>query len=108
MDTWDLNALDVPPHRPQVLASDEETRLVAINLPGGEEMQEHQTHERTYLVVLDGEVDVVQDGRSTTGGRGFLAHFEPNERRQVRATTDARLLLVLAPWPGVGHPSRRK
>ena len=81
METWDLNSLDVPPHRPQVLSSDEETRLVAINLPGGEEMQEHQTHERTYLVVLDGQVEVAQDGRSTGGGRGFVAHFEPNERR---------------------------
>jgi hypothetical protein len=25
----------------------------------------------------------------------------------VRAVSDARLVLVLAPWPGVGHPSRR-
>jgi quercetin dioxygenase-like cupin family protein len=107
MDSWDLSTLDVAPHHPQVLASAEETRIVAINLPAGEEMQEHQTHERTYLVVVDGEVDVVQDGQSTRGGRGFLAHFEPAERRQVRAASDSRLLLVLAPWPGVGHPSRR-
>ena len=107
MDTWDLSSREVAPHHPEVLASADETRLVVINLPGGEEMQEHQTHERTYLVVVDGEVDVVQDGSAVTGGRGFLAHFEPNERREVRATTDARLLLVLAPWPGVGHPSRR-
>jgi quercetin dioxygenase-like cupin family protein len=107
MDSWDLSTLDVAPHHPQVLASAKETRLVAINLPAGEEMQEHQTHERTYLVVVDGEVDVVQNGESTRGGRGFLAHFEPAERRQVRAASDSRLLLVLAPWPGVGHPSRR-
>lgn len=107
MDTWDLSSLDVKRHAPQVLASDDEMRLVAIELPAGEELQEHQTHERTFLVVIDGEVDVVQDGETTSGGRGFLAHFEPRERRQVRATTDARLLLVLAPWPGIGHPSRR-
>lgn len=107
METWDLSSLDVAPRHPQVLASDAETRLVAISLPAGDEMQEHQTHERTFLVVVDGEVDVVQNGGSTTGGRGFLAHFEPNERREVRATSDARLLLVLAPWPGVGHPSRQ-
>jgi hypothetical protein len=25
----------------------------------------------------------------------------------VRAISDARLVLVLAPWPGEGHPSRR-
>jgi hypothetical protein len=25
----------------------------------------------------------------------------------VRATKDARLILLLSPWPGQGHPSRR-
>ena len=107
METWNLTELDVQPHQPQVLTSDEETRLVAINLPQGEQLDEHQTHERTFLVVLDGDVDVVQEDRTVSGGRGLLAHFDPNERREVRAKTDARLLLVLAPWPGVGHPSRR-
>ncbi len=41
-----------------------------------------------------------------TGDTGFLSPFEPNERRTVRALTDAGLVLVLAPWRGVGHPSR--
>lgn len=106
MQTWDLSSLDVEPHRPQVLASDSESRVVAIDLPGGEELQEHQTHERTLLLVIEGEIEVVQDGETAPGGRGFLAEFQPNERRQVKATSDARLLLVLAPWPGIGHPSR--
>jgi quercetin dioxygenase-like cupin family protein len=105
--TWDLSSLDVRPHQPQVLASDEETRLVAIDLPAGEELQEHQTHERALLMVVGGEVEVVQNGNATGGGAGFLAHFDPNERRQVRAKSDARLLLVFAPWPGIGHPSRQ-
>lgn len=108
MDAWDLTALDVTPHAPSVLASDDETRLVVIQLPAGEELQEHQTHERAFVVVVDGEVEIVSDGEPTGAGRGFLAHFEPNERRTVRAATDARLLLMLAPWPGVGHPSRRR
>lgn len=108
MDTWDLPSLDVTPHHPRVLASDAETRLVAIELPAGEELQAHQTHERTFLMVVAGRVEVVQDGRSESGGPGFLAHFQPNERREVRATEDARLLLVLAPWPGEGHPRRRQ
>lgn len=107
METWDLETLDVAPHQPRVLASDDETRLVAIHLPQGEQLQEHQTHERTFLMVVSGQVEVVQGGSSTAGGRGFLANFAPGERREVRATSDARLLLVLAPWPGVGHPSRR-
>jgi quercetin dioxygenase-like cupin family protein len=107
METWDLASLDVLPHAPRVLASGEETRLIAIDLPAGQELGEHQTHERGFVLVIEGEVEVAQGERSERGGRGFLAAFPPNERREVRATQDARILLVLAPWPGVGHPSRR-
>ncbi|MBV8955993.1 MAG: cupin domain-containing protein [Solirubrobacterales bacterium] len=106
METWDITALAIEPHQPKVLRSDDETRAIAIHLPAGEELQEHQVHERTYVLVAAGEVEISGDGRSETGGPGFLSHFEPNERRTVRAISDARVVLVLAPWPGVGHPSR--
>lgn len=108
METWDLKSLDVAPHAPKVLRTDNEARLVAINLPGGEELQDHQVHERAYLVVADGEVEIVKGGESVSAGAGTVAHFDPNERHEVRATTDSRLLLVLAPWPGEGHPSQRE
>lgn len=107
MQTWDIRALSIEPHKPQVLRSDSESRAIAILLPAGEELQEHQVHERAYLLVADGEIEVDQGDRRVTGGPGFLSHFAPNERRTVRALRDARLLLVLAPWPGVGHPSAR-
>jgi quercetin dioxygenase-like cupin family protein len=107
MESWDVRSLEIEAHRPQVLRSDEETRAIAILLPAGEELQEHQVHERTYLVVLDGEVSITQDGREVSRGSGLLAHFAPNERRTIRAVSDARLVLVLAPWPGEGHPSRQ-
>lgn len=107
MQTWDIHALSIEPHQPQVLRSDNETRAIAIQLPAGEELQEHQVHERAYLLVAAGEIEIAQDDQHVTGGPGFLSHFEPNERRTVRAISDARLLLVLAPWPGVGHPSAR-
>jgi quercetin dioxygenase-like cupin family protein len=106
METWDVRSLSIAPHHPEVLRSDEETRAIAIHLPAGEALQEHQVHERSYLIVADGAIEVEADGRSEQGGAGFLAHFEPQERRTVRATEDARIVLVLAPWPGVGHPSR--
>jgi quercetin dioxygenase-like cupin family protein len=106
METWDIRSLAIEPHKPQVLRSDEETRAIAIQLPAGEELQEHQVHERAYLIVVDGEIELSQDGRSVTGGSGLLSHFEPNERHAVKAVSDTRLLLVLSPWPGVGHPSR--
>jgi quercetin dioxygenase-like cupin family protein len=107
METWDVASLDVQPHQPAVLRSDDETRVIAINLPAGELLQEHQVHERAWLVVASGEVEVEQDGETVSGGPGLLAHFEPRQRHEVRATSDARLVLLLSPWPGEGHPSRR-
>jgi quercetin dioxygenase-like cupin family protein len=106
LDTWDVVELDVRPHQPEVLRSDDETRVIAIALPAGERLQEHQVHERAYLVVASGEIEVEQGGNTVGGGPGFLAHFEPNEPREVRATQDAIVILLLSPWPGQGHPSR--
>jgi quercetin dioxygenase-like cupin family protein len=109
MQHWDLRDLELEPHHPQILQSVRgEARSIAILLPAGEELQEHQVHERAYLVVIDGEVEVGDDGGGTLSGTsGFAAVFDPHERHTVRAQTDARLLLVLAPWPGDGHPGAR-
>jgi quercetin dioxygenase-like cupin family protein len=107
METWDIRSLGVEAHKPQVLRSDEETRAIAINLPAGEALKEHQVHERAYLVVAGGRIEVTQDGDTVTGETGFLAHFAPAERHAVKAVEDSLLVLVLAPWPGVGHPSNR-
>jgi quercetin dioxygenase-like cupin family protein len=107
METWDIASLDVQPHQPAVLRSDDETRVIAINLPSGEALQEHQVHERAWVVVATGEVEIEQGGSTVSGGAGLLVHFEPGERHEVRATADARLILLLSPWPGEGHPSLR-
>ena len=104
MEHWDLRALEVEPHHPKILHSARgQARSIAIQLPAGEELQEHQVHERAYVVVIDGEVEL----GDATGGPGFAAVFDPHERHAVRARSDARLLLVLAPWPGDGHPGAR-
>jgi quercetin dioxygenase-like cupin family protein len=106
MESWDIRSMEIEPHHPLVLRSDEETRAIAIRLEAGEQLSEHQVHERAYLLVAEGSVEIGNDGSTVTGDAGFLSHFEPNERRTVRALSDARLVLVLAPWPGIGHPSR--
>lgn len=108
MKTWDLLSLDVKPHQPEVIESDSEGRAIVIQLPAGEELGEHRVHERAFLLVLSGQVEVEDaNGETVAGGAGFLAVFEPREDHEVRATEDARLLLVLAPWPGPGHPNLR-
>jgi len=107
MDHWDTASLDVRPQKPEVLRSDNETRVITINLPAGDALQDHQVHERAWLMVAAGEIEVEGDGETITGGPGLLVHFEPNERHEVRAKGDSRLILLLSPWPGEGHPSRR-
>lgn len=108
MQTWDLTSIEVEVHQPEVLVSAEEGRAIAIQLPAGEALDEHQVHERAWLVVIDGQVEVVDlDGETVSGGPGLFAQFDPNERREVRATEDSRVLMILTPWPGEGHPSQR-
>jgi len=107
MSNWDIRSLELEPRHPQVLASDDEMRVIAINLPGGESLQEHQVHERAVLFVADGRIELQRaDGNTLTVGSGFVAEFKPTERREIRALDDSRLVLVLAPWPGEGHPSQ--
>jgi quercetin dioxygenase-like cupin family protein len=108
VQTWDIASMDVQPRQPEVIDSEAEGRAIVIDLPAGEALNEHQVHERAWLVVVGGAVEVENAGGETvSGGPGLLAEFAPNERREVRATEDARLLLLLSPWPGEGHPSQR-
>jgi redox-sensitive bicupin YhaK (pirin superfamily) len=104
MEHWDLTTLEVDAHQPRILHSARgEARSILIALTAGEGLADHQVHERAYVVVVAGEVDLA----GQTGGPGLAAVFEPGERHAVQARTDARLLLVLAPWPGEGHPGAR-
>jgi quercetin dioxygenase-like cupin family protein len=104
VEHWDLTGIDVEPRQPQILDSKRgESRTIALKLAAGEGLAEHQVHERAHVIVIEGEVEI----GDVTGGPGLLVIFDPGERHEVRATTDARLLLVLAPWPGAGHPGAR-
>lgn len=105
MQSWDLKTVDAEPHQPQILASADDARTIVLHLPAGEELQEHEVHERARLVVVDGEVDVAAlGGETVAAGAGHLFEFDPGERHTVSARSDARLLLILTPWPGDGHP----
>lgn len=106
MESWNVTEIDVAPSKPEVLASDGEGRVIAINLPAGQKLGDHRVHERAWVTVIAGSVEISAGDETVSGGPGLLAAFEPNERHEVAATEDARLLLVLSPWPGVGHPSQ--
>lgn len=105
MQSWDLKTVKAEPHQPRILASADDARTILLQLPAGEELQEHEVHERARVVVIDGEVDVTTPGgKSVPAGRGHLFEFDPGERRTIVARSGARLLLILSPWPGDGHP----
>ncbi|HET7053566.1 MAG TPA: cupin domain-containing protein [Solirubrobacterales bacterium] len=105
MQNWDLKAIEAEPHQPQILASADDARTIVLLLPAGEELQEHEVHEHAWLHVHDGTVEVQADGAARQIGAGGLVHWAPQERHEVRAVQDALLLLMLAPWPGPGHPN---
>jgi quercetin dioxygenase-like cupin family protein len=100
-----MNGIETPggSRSPVVLFSDEHARAVLIGLEPGQELGEHQVKEHAFLVVVEGEVQVEADGDSIAAGPGTLLSFEREERHAVSSSGGARLLLLLAPWPGPGH-----
>jgi quercetin dioxygenase-like cupin family protein len=102
---WDLKALEVAPHQPRIISSSEDARVIALRLPADERLGEHEVHERAWITVIEGEVEIgTPAGESVTAAAGYLFETDPGERHEVRARSDARLLLLIAPWPGDGHP----
>ncbi|GAC1437661.1 MAG: hypothetical protein NVSMB51_12250 [Solirubrobacteraceae bacterium] len=105
MEAWNVTKLDLQPHAPEILSSSPDARAIAIAIPAGEALDEHQVHERAWVTVLEGDVEITpRGGQPVRGSAGLLVEFDPGERHSVRARSDARILLLLAPWPGNGHP----
>ena len=88
---------------PVVLLSEDEARAVLIGLQPGQELGEHQVKEHAWVVVVDGSAEVGAGGETVEASVGTLVHFEPDERHFVRSAGGAKILLLLAPWPGEGH-----
>ena len=74
-----------------------------IGLEPGQKLGDHQVHERAWVVVLDGRVRIEAGDETVDAGPGFLAWFDNGERHAISSDEGARLLLLLAPWPGEGH-----
>jgi len=104
---WELDQLAVAPRRPEVLRSDDEAnRVIALALPEGESLAEHQVHEHALVFLVEGSLRVTAAAETQELTAPSLVYFDPAERHEVTALRDCRLVICLAPWPGVGHPSR--
>jgi quercetin dioxygenase-like cupin family protein len=102
---WELMSMPAPDgtRDPVVLHSDDGARAVLIVLQPGQELGDHQVKENAWVTVLDGTVEISAGGESVRATAGTLVHFVPDERHALRSDSGARVLLMLAPWPGDGH-----
>lgn len=105
MQSWNLREIDAPrgSRSPVVLRSDEAARAVLIVLDPGQRLGDHQVKERALVAVVDGTVRVESGGETIEGKSGCFFSFDADERRSISTDGGARILLVLAPWPGEGH-----
>ena len=71
MRSWDLRAVELRPHSPEILSSTDEARAVVLEIPAAESLQDHQVHERAWVTVIGGEVEITtSDGETCSGGNG--------------------------------------
>jgi quercetin dioxygenase-like cupin family protein len=95
-------------HKPRVLFSSPECRLIALDLGAGEELPEHHVRERAVVQVISGRVAIDAAGETVECETGTLMTFDPGERHALHGLDDARLLLTLAPWPAAGRKTTEK
>jgi quercetin dioxygenase-like cupin family protein len=103
--SWRLPEIETPDgsRSPVVLHSAAEGRAVLIGLNPGQQLGDHQVKEHTFIVVVDGSARIETGGETVQADAGTLVAFEPDERRVVASDRGAKILLLLAPWPGEGH-----
>jgi quercetin dioxygenase-like cupin family protein len=105
MQTWMLADIETPggSRSPVVLRSEDEARAVLVGLDPGQALGDHQVKENAWIVVVAGTATFRAGDEVVEASPGTLVRFEPDERHSVRTESGAKLLLLLAPWPGPGH-----
>jgi len=89
--------------KPRVLFSSDECRAVVLDIAAGEDLDEHSVRERALIQVLSGRVSITGPSGTLDCPAGTLVNLEPEEEHALRGLEDARLLLILAPWPAAGR-----
>jgi quercetin dioxygenase-like cupin family protein len=105
VESWHLPEIQTPggSRSPVVLKSEDEARAVLVGLEPGQSLGDHQVKEHLWLLVVEGGTRIRAGGEEVEASIGTLAHFEPDERHSVESDAGAKILLLLAPWPGEGH-----
>ena len=72
MESWNLKEEGAEPHEPRILSTAEDARAILLNLPQGEELQEHEVHERAAVGVEDDRLDLSEHGAPRLPARAPL------------------------------------
>ena len=105
MRVWDLREIHTPggSRSPVVLHSDDEGRAILVALEPGQALGHHEVKEHAFVTIVSGTAEIETSSETLIAEPGMLFFFEPEERRSISTRAGARLLFVLAPWPGEGH-----
>ena len=105
VQSWNLMEVEAPSgtRDPMVIHSGNEARAVVIVLTQGQKLGDHQVKENAWITVLEGSAVVSAGGETVEATPGMLFRFDPDERHSLASEEGARILLLLAPWPGEGH-----
>lgn len=105
MQAWNLRSIEAPDgtRDPVVLHSNDEARAVLIRIEPGGRLGDHQVKERAWIGVVEGSVRIGAGDETVDAETGWLFMFDPDERHSLTSEAGARILLLLAPWPGDGH-----
>jgi hypothetical protein len=89
MKNWNLKALSLKPRLPEILSSTPEARAILLDLQAGEGLPDHEVHERAWVVIIEGEVEVMSaGGERVSGGAGLLVELaQPSATKSSRAQT---------------------
>jgi quercetin dioxygenase-like cupin family protein len=105
VQSWNITEIEAPDgtRSPTVVETADGARVIAIRLAPGQELGGHQVRERAWLTVVEGSARVEAGDDVVEAGPATLLTFEPGERHSIASEGGARILLILAPWPGEGH-----
>ena len=105
VQTWNLMEIEAPAgtRDPLVVHSGNEARAVLIVLNRGAEARRPPGEGERLGHGARGERHVSAGGDSVDAAPGMLFRFDPDERHSLASDEGARILLLLAPWPGEGH-----
>ena len=80
MRSWEVDKLDLKPRLPEILSSNDEGRALALDLAAGESLRDHEVHERAWIVVIEGEIEVsTAAGERARGSAGLMVELAPRE-----------------------------